>query len=201
MARWVTPTSMPPISFLALRQSQRCARLPGFPTVWFRCSRGSRASITWTIRTLAHAPEWPGTSSATARRLCELVTLWLTTWRIFPPLARLTFSKVREPARLQTPTWACSRSQDWGTAARLACSMPRANAYLVCKTFSRPLGPIPATTLQPIPLRPTGSVSVRKQEAELQVRVRARGLWAVSKPMAPIPRALRRLTFSEPFRI
>ena len=141
MARWVTPTSMPPISSPALRQSQRSARRPGFRTVWFRCSRGSRASITWTTRTLAHAPDWLGTSSATARPLCELVTLWLTTWRIFPPSARLTFSKVPEPGRLQTLTWACSRSQHWGTAARLACSMPRAKCLPGLQNLFQAFGP------------------------------------------------------------
>ncbi len=113
MVRWVTPTRMPPIFSPALRQSLRFARQPGFRMVWSRCSKGSLASITWTLRTLAHAPGWLGTSSATGRPLCELVTPWLTTWRIFPPSAHLTFSKVPEPGRLQTRTWACSRSRHW----------------------------------------------------------------------------------------
>src|SRR5580700_9528420 len=181
MVRWVTQTRLLQISSPALPLSLRSAHRPGFRTVWFRCSRGSLASITWTLRTLAHARDWLGTSSVTARRLSALATLWLTTWRIFPPSAHLTFFKVPEPGHLRTLTWACSRSQHWANKIRADCS--------------RRSGRTRATTLQLIPLvlRQTGSASVRKREARTRTHL--------SKPLVPIPPAHRRLIFSGPSRI
>src|ERR1700747_3341297 len=146
--------------------------------VWFRCSRGSLAYTTWILKTLAHALDWLGTSSATVRLLCEFVTPWPMTWRTLPPSALLTLSKAHEPGRSQTPTLACSRSPLGAQRIRAYCSSHLAR--------------IRVTTQPPTPLHQTGSASAHKREAQTRV--------FLFKPMVPIPRAHRRLIFSEPFR-
>src|SRR5215469_1499555 len=193
MVRWVTPTRMAPISSPALRLSQQSARRPGFRTAWYGCSRGSLASIIWTLKTLAHAPDWLGTSSAMARPHSELVTLWLTTWQILRLSARLTLSRAPELGRLQTPTWAFSRSQRWGTAVRAPSTPPPENVNRVSQLSSKPLGRTPVITRRRTLGLLTGFASVRKREAQTRP--------CLSRPMVPIPRAHRRLTFSELFRI
>src|SRR5260221_7501172 len=192
---------MPPIFFVVLRLSLRYARLPGFRTAWFGCSRAALVSTIWISRTLGREPDWPGTSSAMARPLCELVTPWPTTWQILPPSAHLTRFKALELERLQTLTWECSLSMRRGVLVRRACSIPTTIASPVCRAFFRLLGQILVTTRPPIPPPPTSSASVRRQEAEWQVRVRVLGLWVVFQALAPIPPAHPRLTFSVPFRI